>query len=238
MLNLSKIVTSSYLDDTQIATTMASASTRKKKSLLMMILLGDSGVGKTSVLRKFVHNEFLQEYKATIGADILTKELEIGDILLTLQIWDTAGQERFQSLGHSFYRGSDACGFVYDITNQETFNNIDTWRSNFVTQYSLDYPERFPFLLLGNKIDKHNLRQVDRIKGEKYAQEHNMLFFETSALSGESVNEAITQLATRTIRWNTAPPLSIFFFVVVMLLCGFVVLLIDIMLKMRKTKSI
>ena len=84
----------------------------RQKVLLKVIVLGDSGVGKTSLMNQYVNRKFTNQYKATIGADFLTKEVMIEDKLVTMQIWDTAGQERFQSLGVAFYRGADACVLV------------------------------------------------------------------------------------------------------------------------------
>ena len=84
----------------------------RKKVLLKVIILGDSGVGKTSLMNQFVNKKFSNQYKATIGADFLTKEVMVDDRLVTMQIWDTAGQERFQSLGVAFYRGADSCVLV------------------------------------------------------------------------------------------------------------------------------
>merc|ERR1711908_4932 len=101
----------------------------RKKVLLKVIILGDSGVGKTSLMNQYVNKRFSGQYKATIGADFLTKEIMIDDKLVTIQIWDTAGQERFQSLGVAFYRGADACILVYDITNAKSFERLDMWRS-------------------------------------------------------------------------------------------------------------
>eukprot|EP01084_Bolivina_argentea_P069460 126384_1 len=86
--------------------------------LLKFIILGDSGVGKTAILHKFVNNAFVGQHKATIGADFMTKEVRINNTLIIMQVWDTAGQERFKSLGNAFYRGADACILVYDITQK------------------------------------------------------------------------------------------------------------------------
>eukprot|EP00879_Flechtneria_rotunda_P010463 GHRR01010939.1.p1 GENE.GHRR01010939.1~~GHRR01010939.1.p1 ORF type:complete len:125 (+),score=31.91 GHRR01010939.1:67-441(+) len=108
-------------------------ATRKRK-LLKVIILGDSGVGKTSLMNQYVQKKFSKEYKATIGADFLTKEIQIDDKLVTMQIWDTAGQERFQSLGVAFYRGADCCVLVYDVNSTKSFENLDTWRDEFLIQ--------------------------------------------------------------------------------------------------------
>jgi len=89
--------------------------------LIKVVLLGDSGVGKTSLMERFVNHRFSQQYKATIGADFLSKDVTVEDKSVTMQIWDTAGQERYQSLGSAFYRGADACLLVYDVTDLKSF---------------------------------------------------------------------------------------------------------------------
>ncbi|XP_028799927.1 ras-related protein Rab7 isoform X2 [Neltuma alba] len=108
----------------------------RRRILLKVIVLGDSGVGKTSLMTQYIHKKFNQQYKATIGADFVTKELQIDDRLVTLQIWDTAGQERFQSLGVSFYRGADCCVLVYDVNVMRSFDTLDTWHEEFLKQVS------------------------------------------------------------------------------------------------------
>merc|ERR1712100_754048 len=108
----------------------------RKRTLLKVIILGDSGVGKTSLMHQYVSKKFSNQYKATIGADFLTKEVQVEDRLVTMQIWDTAGQERFQSLGVAFYRGADCCVLVYDVNTAKTFENLDNWRDEFLIQAS------------------------------------------------------------------------------------------------------
>ncbi|GKV32472.1 hypothetical protein SLEP1_g41076 [Rubroshorea leprosula] len=109
----------------------------RRRTLLKVIVLGDSGVGKTSLMNQYVHKKFSQQYKATIGADFVTKELQIDDRLVTLQVWDTAGQERFQSLGVSFYRGADCCVLVYDVNVMRSFDTLDNWHEEFLKQVLL-----------------------------------------------------------------------------------------------------
>ncbi|XP_028101619.1 ras-related protein Rab7-like isoform X2 [Camellia sinensis] len=106
----------------------------RRRTLLKVIVLGDSGVGKTSLMNQYVHKKFSQQYKATIGADFVTKELQIDDRLVTLQIWDTAGQERFQSLGVAFYRGADCCVLVYDVNVMKSFDTLNNWHEEFLKQ--------------------------------------------------------------------------------------------------------
>ncbi|KAK9071288.1 hypothetical protein SSX86_009856 [Deinandra increscens subsp. villosa] len=125
----------------------------RRRMLLKVIILGDSGVGKTSLMNQYVNRKFSNQYKATIGADFLTKEIQFEDRIFTLQIWDTAGQERFQSLGVAFYRGADCCVLVHDVNVMKSFDNLNNWREEFLIQASPADPENFPFVVLGNKID-------------------------------------------------------------------------------------
>lgn len=121
--------------------------------LLKVIILGDSGVGKTSIMNQYITSKFSNSYKATIGADFLTKDIEIDQKEVSLQVWDTAGQERFQSLGVAFYRGSDCCALVFDVCNIKSFENIETWREEFLLQVGSNSDSSlFPFVLIGNKV--------------------------------------------------------------------------------------
>ena len=104
-------------------------------------------------MNQYVNRKFSKQYKATIGADFLTKEVQVDDRLVTMQIWDTAGQERFQSLGVAFYRGADCCVLCYDVNTQKTFENLENWRDEFLIQASPADPDGFPFVVLGNKVD-------------------------------------------------------------------------------------
>jgi len=167
-----------------------------RRALLKVILLGDSGVGKTSLLDRFINRKFSASYKATIGADFLTKEMEIDNKFVTLQIWDTAGQERFQSLGNSFYRGADCCILVFDVTIPKTFEDIDTWRNEFLVQSHIEDPESFPFVLLGNKIDQENERAVPAKNARQWCQSHgNIPYIETSAKEAINVEKAFQTAA-------------------------------------------
>jgi len=172
---------------------------------LKVIILGESGVGKTALLHKYVMGKFIEEHKATIGADFLTKDLTIEDKMITLQIWDTAGQERFQSLGNAFYRGADACVLVYDITSAASFQKIEEWKSNFLEQSGTESPEEFPFLLLGNKHDLAASREVQESEATQYAQGNNMLFRETSAVNGFNIEAALREISDRASEMDSAP---------------------------------
>jgi Ras-related protein Rab-7A len=171
----------------------------RQKVLLKVIVLGDSGVGKTSLMNQYVNRKFTNQYKATIGADFLTKEVMIEDKLVTMQIWDTAGQERFQSLGVAFYRGADACVLVYDVTNEKSFRQLDSWREEFLIQAMPRDPENFPFIVLGNKVDKPAAeRRVKKANAEQWCNEKSKALphFETSASTNTNVQQAFQKIAT------------------------------------------
>jgi len=177
-----------------------STSTHKKKVLLKVIILGDSGVGKTSLMNQYVHKRFSNQYKATIGADFLTKEVMIDDKLVTLQIWDTAGQERFQSLGVAFYRGADSCVLVYDMTDAKSFDNLENWMDEFLVHASPKNPESFPFVVLGNKADLAKKRQVTSTKATTWCQSKGDIpHFETSAKEALNVEQAFQCIAQKAL---------------------------------------
>jgi len=176
------------------------AQQHRKKILLKVIILGDSGVGKTSLMNQYVHKKFSNQYKATIGADFLTKELLIDDKLVTLQIWDTAGQERFQSLGVAFYRGADCCVLVHDITDAKSFDNLESWMDEFLVHAAPRNPESFPFVVLGNKADLAAKRQVQPPKVKQWcAAKNNIPHFETSAKDALNVEQAFATVARRAL---------------------------------------
>jgi Ras-related protein Rab-7A len=168
----------------------------RKKVLLKVIILGDSGVGKTSLMNQYVNRKFSNQYKATIGADFLTKEVMVDDRLVTMQIWDTAGQERFQSLGVAFYRGADCCVLVFDVNVPKTFENLDSWRDEFLIQAGPRDPDNFPFVVLGNKIDLEDQRRVSAKRAQNWCtQKGNIPYFETSAKENIEVEQAFQKIA-------------------------------------------
>ena len=168
----------------------------RKKLLLKVIILGDSGVGKTCLMNQYVLKKFSNQYKATIGADFLTKEIVIEDKLITMQIWDTAGQERFQSLGVAFYRGADSCVLVYDITDEKSFKSLENWMEEFLAQAGPRNPSTFPFIVLGNKADLASTRrQVQESVATAWCKSKNIKHFETSAKEAIHVDQAFQTIA-------------------------------------------
>ncbi|KAG8473645.1 hypothetical protein CXB51_036033 [Gossypium anomalum] len=182
----------------------------RRRTLLKVIILGDSGTNfyfyfclPSQFAFRYVNKKFSNQYKATIGADFLTKEVQFEDKLFTLQIWDTAGQERFQSLGVAFYRGADCCVLVYDVNSMKSFENLNNWREEFLIQASPSDPENFPFVVLGNKIDVDggNSRVVSEKKVRAWcASKGNIPYFETSAKEGVNVEEAFQCIAKNALK--------------------------------------
>ncbi|KAF2200357.1 hypothetical protein GQ43DRAFT_441641 [Delitschia confertaspora ATCC 74209] len=178
----------------------------RKKTLLKVIILGDSGVGKTSLMNQYVNKKFSASYKATIGADFLTKEVLVDDRLVTMQLWDTAGQERFQSLGVAFYRGADCCVLVYDVNNSKSFDTLDSWRDEFLVQASPMDPESFPFVVIGNKIDvEESKRMISSKRAMTFCQSKgNIPYFETSAKEAINIEQAFETIARQALAQEEA----------------------------------
>ncbi|KAH6890923.1 GTP-binding protein ypt7 [Coprinopsis sp. MPI-PUGE-AT-0042] len=163
-----------------------------RSTLLKVIILGDSGVGKTSLMNQYVNKRFSTQYKATIGADFLTKEVETEDRPVTMQLWDTAGQERFQSLGVAFYRGADCCVLVFDVNSSKSFQALESWRDEFLIQASPHDPDNFPFVVLGNKVTQKRALAWCQAKG-------NIPYFETSAKEAINVEQAFQTVALKAL---------------------------------------
>ncbi|CDW77976.1 rab small monomeric gtpase [Stylonychia lemnae] len=173
-----------------------------RKCFVKLVIIGDSGVGKTSLIQMFEHNKFNQAFKPTIGADFSNKEITLDDRVVTLQIWDTAGQERFQSLGSAFYRGADCCVLVYDVTNNMSFENLLNWKQIFLTKSEPREPHTLPFLVLGNKSDvDEGQKKISEKEAKKFCNENGeMLCFETSAKNNVNVEAAFQALIARVVK--------------------------------------
>ncbi len=173
----------------------------RKKNFLKIVILGDSGVGKTSLLQQYLSGSGSKPTRPTIGADFSKKEIMIDNTVVTLQIWDTAGQEKFQSLGYAFYRGADCCALTYDITNATSFQNLLKWKDGFLEHSAPEDPEHFPFVLLGNKVDKEPERQISSLKATEWCKANgDMPYFETSAKESIAVDEAFVQMAKNAVK--------------------------------------
>ncbi|KAI7874499.1 ras-domain-containing protein [Lichtheimia hyalospora FSU 10163] len=148
-----------------------------------LVFLGEQSVGKTSLITRFMYDTFDNTYQATIGIDFLSKTMYLDDRTIRLQLWDTAGQERFRSLIPSYIRDSSATVIVYDITNRNSFMNTTKWIDDVRAERGKDVI----IILVGNKTDIGEKRQVSVEDGEKKAKEYNVMFIETSAKAGYNV---------------------------------------------------
>ncbi|XP_073684695.1 ras-related protein Rab-37-like [Garra rufa] len=169
------------------------------------ILVGDSGVGKTSLLVQFDQGKFIPgSFSATVGIGFTNKVLTVDELKVRLQIWDTAGQERFRSVTHAYYRDAQALLLLYDITSKSSFDNTRAWLTE-IHEYAQD---DVVIMLLGNKSDMASSRVIRREDGEKLAREYGVIFLETSAKTGLNVDEAFMTVAKELVRHSVQLPME------------------------------
>ena len=154
--------------------------------LFKLIIVGDSNVGKTNIMSKYIHNKFNYTSKSTIGVEFGTKIVKIDNKKIKAQIWDTAGQERYKSITSAYYKGAKGALIVYDITNKFTFESVDKWVQD-LNSYG---DKNLTLLLVGNKSDLEDKRQIMKEDGEEKAKSFNLGFIETSACSGDNIDKA------------------------------------------------
>ena len=155
-----------------------------------IVILGDTCVGKSCILMRFVKNSMLHNHLSTIGIDSSTKTITTERGKATLQIWDTAGQDKFRSISQSYIRNGDAIILVYDITSDDTFQHVTTWMDAIHNMAKQDVP----IILVGNKTDMENERRITTEEGQKLAEKYKLLFKEVSAMTGDGVADAFTML--------------------------------------------
>lgn len=156
-----------------------------------LVFLGEQSVGKTSLITRFMYDSFDNTYQATIGIDFLSKTMYLEDRTVRLQLWDTAGQERFRSLIPSYIRDSTVAVVVYDITNANSFHQTSKWIDDVRTERGSDVI----IMLVGNKTDLSDKRQVSTEDGDRKAKELNVMFIETSAKAGYNVKQLFRRVA-------------------------------------------
>ncbi|XP_049579491.1 RAB6B, member RAS oncogene family a isoform X1 [Syngnathus scovelli] len=157
-----------------------------------LVFLGEQSVGKTSLITRFMYDSFDSTYQATIGIDFLSKTMYLEDRTVRLQLWDTAGQERFRSLIPSYIRDSTVAVVVYDITNANSFRQTTKWIDDVRTERGSDVI----VMLVGNKTDLADKRQISVKEGEQQAKELSVMFTETSAKTGHNVKQLFRRVAS------------------------------------------
>lgn len=171
---------------------MASLGARNKSYdlLLKLIIIGDSSVGKSCLLLRFTEDNFPTSHMPTIGIDFKIKIVSVGGKRVKLQVWDTAGQERFRTITQTYYKGAEGIILVYDCTEEQTFENVANWLKQIESHAAPNVAK----VLVANKIDLPN-RKISTEMGKDLADQHGLMFFETSALKGTNINELFLHMA-------------------------------------------
>ena len=166
--------------------------------LFKLILIGDSCVGKSNILLKYLKNEFDPNSRATVGVEFGTKNIIINNKKIKIQIWDTAGQERYRSITSAYYKGAKGALIVYDITRKCTFDNID----KCISDLKLNGDKNICIVILGNKSDLDDKREVSKGDGIKKSEMYKTAFLETSALNGDNIGKAFDEIIEQIIQNN------------------------------------
>ena len=153
--------------------------------LLKYIIIGDEEVGKSNLLSHYIDDRFTSEYQSTIGVEFRAKNVVIRNTTYRIQMWDTSGKENFRSITRAYYKNSVCALVVYDISSRDSFNNVSTWIEDCRNNSS----EKIFMVLIGNKSDLADKRQVSTEEGRELAEKYEMRFYETSAKTGENVND-------------------------------------------------
>lgn len=166
-----------------------------------IIMLGNSAVGKTSIIQQYIYNTLTPDHQATIGVDFFAKVVKVKDQSVRLQIWDTAGQEKFRSLIPSYIRSATVSVLVYDITNRESFEELENWYKMVIDLADTK------FVVVGNKIDLESERVVTSDEAKKYADTHNAHYMEVSARTGNNIIELYQYIAENSIETKDTKPI-------------------------------
>ena len=166
---------------------ISEVSNKEKETMkFKTVIIGEAGVGKTSIVQQFVNKCFQEKYVETIGVEFFTKTFKINDKIIKTEIWDTAGSERFASITKNYYRGADGALIVYDITNKTTFDNVENWFNELKNACK----EEAFIILIGNKNDLENQRQVSNNMLINLGKNLGIAVMETSAKDDYNINES------------------------------------------------
>ena len=158
--------------------------------MVKIILIGDSAVGKTNIMSKYLKGEFQENTKATVGVEFGSKLFKIDNHTIKAQIWDTAGQEKYKAITGAYYKGSKGAFVVYDITRRDTFESADRW----INDLKVTADPKINIILIGNKCDLEDKREVLKEQGEEKAKSFDCAFFETSALKGDNIDKGFEMM--------------------------------------------
>ena len=172
-------------------------------TLYKIILIGDSNVGKTNIISRYCNNSFNYNSRYTIGIDFSTKLIQIEDKIVKIQIWDTAGQEKYRAIMPSYYRNCSGILIIFDITNEQSFDNVSKWYDEVLKNCGTD--KDYKTMLIGNKSDLNDKRIISYSTARTFANKNRMLYIETSALNSVNINDAIMKFIHH-IYINTLSP--------------------------------
>ena len=162
------------------------------KYILKITLLGEKNVGKTSLVYRYIENKFRESYKATLGVNLLKKDMEVEGNDVSAQIWDLGGQDSFKSLRKLYLEGANGALVMFDLTDRNSFEKLNEWVENF-----REARGEQPIILIGNKSDLDSQRKVTDMEASNYAKDNNMELMLTSAKTGQNVEEAFIKLTKR-----------------------------------------
>ena len=172
-----------------------SAQTQEYEYIFKIILIGSSGVGKSSLIQRYTQKTFEDVYDCTIGVDFFTKTIDVNGKTVKLQIWDTAGTEKYRSITSSYYRGSHCALIVFDLTSKDSFESLPTWIENYYKNCNQEFDKNV--IMIGNKNDLSEKRDVTQEKINDFIKLNNLVYFETSAKTGENVDESFQYIAQK-----------------------------------------
>ena len=175
-----------------------SENNNKYEFIFKIILIGNSGVGKSSILQRYIQKVFDDNYSCTIGVDFFMKSLNIGEKSIKLQLWDTAGTEKFRSITTGYYRGANAAFVVFDLTSKKSFNALNEWIQNYYKYSNPDSEKNV--VLIGNKSDLIEEREITEEEINNFVKDNNIKYFETSAKDGKNVDECFYYISEKLMK--------------------------------------
>ena len=180
---------------------MSKEYSREYDYIYKILIIGDSGVGKSSILLRFTDNIFTESFISTIGVDFKVKTISIDNKIIKLQIWDTAGQERFKTITSSYYRGGHGIIIVFDLTNRVSFENISMWLNEIKSFNGNDLPK----LLVGNKSDLCDDRIINQTEIKEFAEKNKLIYFETSSKDSVNIYKIFEIISSEIKKKNIVP---------------------------------
>lgn len=189
--------TSDLSDKAEKCNVYSSSSIKKNyKVLFKIILIGDSGIGKTSIINRYINNYFADKYLCTIGVDFMMKTININNNLIKLQIWDTAGMERYRNITTSYYRGANAAIIAFDLTDHKSFENVSYWLNLYYSYCNQAIAKCL--ILLGNKSDLNSERTVDKQEIDELLNTNkSIIYYEVSAKTGDMIDTVFNKIADK-----------------------------------------